>query len=127
MSPRIDRRDWLGGSLASGLFAATTCIKPAAANPKPHDKLRLAAIGVGNRGFDNYLALADEEVVAVCDVDERFFGPVKDSRPDVATFADWRELLARDDLDLDGLVISTPDHTHAPIALAALRRGLHVY
>ncbi|MCA9207437.1 MAG: Gfo/Idh/MocA family oxidoreductase, partial [Planctomycetales bacterium] len=123
MSPRIDRRDWLGGSLASGLFAATTCIKPAAANPKPHDKLRLAAIGVGNRGFDNYLALADEEVVAVCDVDERYFRPVKDSRPDVATFADWRELLARDDLDLDGLVISTPDHTHAPIALAALRRG----
>ncbi|MCA9267631.1 MAG: Gfo/Idh/MocA family oxidoreductase, partial [Planctomycetales bacterium] len=81
----------------------------------------------GNRGFDNYLALADEEVVAVCDVDERYFRPVKDSRPDVATFADWRELLARDDLDLDGLVISTPDHTHAPIALAALRRGLHVY
>lgn len=127
MSSRIDRRAWLRGSLAASWITATASVKPAAATPKPHDKLRLAAIGVGNRGFDNYLALSAEEVVAVCDVDERYFGPVKYSRPEVMTLTDWRELLARDDLDLDGLVISTPDHTHAPIALAALGRGLHVY
>jgi hypothetical protein len=95
-------------------------------------KIRLAFAGVGGRGAANLSAfanLADAcEITALCDVD---IGPR--SRNSLARFPllpryrDYRHLLDEMHDRIDALVISTPDHMHCPIALAALRRGKHVY
>lgn len=89
------------------------------------DKLRIAGIGVGNRGFDNLLALAEEEIVALCDVDQRYLDKARQQFPQARTARDYRQLFS--DTRLDAVVISTPDHTHAHPAQLALERGWHVY
>ncbi|MFT7169311.1 MAG: putative dehydrogenase, partial [Paracoccaceae bacterium] len=95
-------------------------------------RLKLAAIGAGNRGASNIAGVLGEDDVAVlCDVDdellERGIAQVtKAGQPKPATFKDWRTLLEKV-TDLDGVVISTPDHTHAAIARWALGKGLPVY
>ncbi len=86
--------------------------------------LKLAAIGAGNRGASNIAGVLSEDVAYLCDVDAgllaRGIAQVeKAGQPRPGTFRDWRELLTKVD-DLDGIVISTPDHTHAAIARWAL-------
>ena len=82
-------------------------------------------IGVGNQGASNLEKFAQEKIVALCDVDSRYLAKAKARHPNAAVYRDFRLMLARD--DLDAVVVSTPDHTHAPAAVTAMRRGLHVY
>lgn len=91
----------------------------------PSEKLNIGVIGVGGRGNDNVAALADENIAALCDVDERELRPVAARYPKAKTRRDFRNLIEQD--DLDAVVVATPNHTHAVAAIAALRRGLHVY
>ena len=86
------------------------------------DRLRLGIIGVGNRGAANLAAVGHEHVVALCDVDERYLKNATNQYQDAATFRDYREMLEAD-LDLDAVVVSTPDHTHAPASMAAMEIG----
>ncbi len=88
-------------------------------------KLRLGVIGVGGRGGDNLNGVAGEEIVALCDVDATTLGTAAERFPAAAKFADFRRMF--DAGGLDGVVVSTPDHTHAPTAARALKAGLHVY
>lgn len=93
------------------------------------DKLRLAAFGVGGRGRANLSSVLGERVVAVCDVDSRHLKAgadlVASGGEAPKQYRDYRELLERE--ELDGVVVSTPDHTHACIAADAMERGLHAY
>ena len=89
------------------------------------DKLNVAVIGVGGRGAANVRAVADENLVALCDVDEQRLGEAAEKHPSAKKFIDYRKLLQQD--DLDAVVVATPDHHHAPASVRALRRGLHVY
>jgi predicted dehydrogenase len=66
------------------------------------------------------------ELVAVADVDLGRVGQVRERFPNARIYQDWRELLERE-RELDSVNVSTPDHMHAPIAMASLQRGLHVY
>ncbi|QDV07873.1 putative oxidoreductase [Planctomycetes bacterium Poly30] len=93
--------------------------------------LKLAAIGAGHRGAANIAGVLGEDVAYLCDVDEWMLQRGVDQvraagQPKPATFRDWRELLETAE-DLQGVVISTPDHTHAAIARWALHRRLPVY
>ncbi len=90
-------------------------------------QLRLAIVGVANQGGSNLGAVQHERIVALCDVDAGYLGAAAARFPEAKTFVDFRELLSDDSLDLDGVVISTPDHTHAPAAAMALRNGLPTY
>lgn len=108
--------------LAAGVWSAA---RPAPAR-SPNARLRIAAIGVGNRGEINVLAAANEEIVALCDVDQRYLEERRERFPDARAYADFRELLERES-DLDAVIVSTPDHTHFPACLQALQRRLHVY
>ena len=87
----------------------------------PNERLNIAAVGLGNRGVNNVHGLRKENIVAICDVDERFFGPILEAHPKAATYRDFRKILERP--NLDAVVISTPDHTHAPCTLIAMRSG----
>ena len=91
----------------------------------PSEKLNIGVIGVGGRGSDNLAALADENIAALCDVDERELQPVAARYSKAKTHRDFRKLIEQN--ELDAVVIATPNHTHAVAAIAALRRGLHVY
>jgi predicted dehydrogenase len=89
-------------------------------------KLNLGFIGPGGRGASNMQGLASENVIALCDVDDVRASGAMAKHPDAKRYRDFRELLDKEK-SLDAVVVSTPDHTHAAAAIAAIRRGLHVY
>jgi predicted dehydrogenase len=91
----------------------------------PGNKLNVALIGVWGRGLAHYEALAEENVVALCDVNEARFPNALKKFPKAKTYVDWRQCLEQK--DLDAVVICTADHTHAFVANWALNRDLHVY
>ncbi len=89
-------------------------------------KLRIAGIGVGGMGLNNMTNLASEDIVALCDVDQRLAAGAFKQFPDAKRWSDFREMLEKQP-EIEAVMIATPDHTHASIALAALRAGKHVY
>lgn len=88
-------------------------------------RIAVGCIGTAGRGETNCIVMVGQDVRALCDVDENHLKPRIEQYPTAKTFADWREML--DKVELEAVVISTPDHLHAPIALAAMNKGLHVY
>jgi predicted dehydrogenase len=92
----------------------------------PSNKLNLAAIGIGGMGASNLKACADENIVALCDVDRGYAAKVIAAYPKAKFYVDYREMLEKE-TGIDGVIIATPDHTHAAITMAVLRAGKHVY
>ncbi|MCA8948770.1 MAG: Gfo/Idh/MocA family oxidoreductase [Planctomycetes bacterium] len=90
---------------------------------------RLMVIGVGGRGGDNLGGVAGERIEILCDVDGRRLAAAGKKHPDARQIADFRSVLGDAEAcrKLDGVVISTPDHTHFLPAMLALRHGLDVY
>lgn len=82
-------------------------------------------IGPGGRGFDNLQGVAGENIVALCDADERRMAAGVKQFPSAAKYRDFRKMIEKE--KLDAVVVSTPDHMHAPASLWAMRRGLHCY
>src|SRR5688500_18763236 len=97
-------------------------------NAPAKERLRLAFIGVGGRGGANLRELTSQgdEVVALCDVDQRHLDRAAAQHPSAKTFRDFRQLYETSQ-DFDAVVVSTPEHTHAYATLPALRLGKHVY
>jgi len=87
--------------------------------------LKVGVVGVGGRGRSNLNGVAGQDIVALCDVDARALQEASEDFPGAATYADFRDLIRAG--GLDAVVISTPDHTHAPAAAMALRAGHDVY
>jgi len=92
----------------------------------PSEKLNIAGIGVGGMGKNNIANLSSENIVALCDVDEEYAAPVFNCYPKAKKYRDFRKMLEKQK-DVDAVVIATPDHTHAVIAMAAMQMGKHVY
>jgi predicted dehydrogenase len=116
------RRGFLQTSLATALAAPYAAAQGAAGARK----LRIAGIGVGGMGLNNLTNLATEDIVALCDVDQRLAGPAFKKFPDAKRWRDFREMLEKQP-EIDAVMIATPDHTHASIVLAAIKAGKHVY
>ncbi len=93
----------------------------------PSEKLNLAFVGIGGRGAANLKGLGGENVVALCDVDLARGAAAFQQYPSAKQYRDFRVMLDQLDTQLDGVVVSTPDHTHAVVASAAMKRGKHVY
>lgn len=93
-------------------------------------KLRTAHIGVGNMGFEDLKAIASHsevEVSALCDVDSQNLAKAKKMFPKAKIFKDYRVMLKQLQSDIDAVVVSTPDHTHAPASLFAMEMDKPVY
>jgi myo-inositol 2-dehydrogenase / D-chiro-inositol 1-dehydrogenase len=130
----LDRRGFLRGSLAAALPLAFPAFAKGAP-PPPSKRLQLGVIGVGGQGAGSHArmwaSLPESRLVAVCDVNRNAAAAAKaqadttQGDKDCSAYGDFRELLARD--DIDAVSIATPDHWHALIALAAIRAGKHVY
>jgi predicted dehydrogenase len=94
----------------------------------PSERLNIACIGVGGRGGSNLRGVApDNNIVALCDVDENRAGRAFQEHPDAKRYRDFRRMLDEMDKTIDAVVVSTPDHTHAVACMAAMERGKHLY
>jgi predicted dehydrogenase len=115
-----------GAALALG--AVPGRLRAAAGGDAPGpDKMRLAFAGVGGRGRANVRSLTAHEFVAFADVDDARAGETYADHPRVPRYRDFREMIERHQGGIDGVVISTPDHSHHPITMVAMQAGLNVY
>jgi predicted dehydrogenase len=94
-----------------------------------NDKVNVAAIGIGSQGGSDLDAVAGEghNIVALCDVDDNYAAKKFAQYPKATKFKDFRVMLDKMEKEIDAVVIGTPDHTHAVIAMEAMKRGKHVY
>jgi predicted dehydrogenase len=136
---KISRRNVLqrGAAVAAatiGLPCTTTCLRTARAGGVPSRQLTMGAIGLGNQGLHNlksFLTCEDLRVLAVCDVDAGHLLRAKQTvdaaygNQDCHSCRDFYEILARDDIDT--VLIATPDHWHALLAIEAARAGKDIY
>ena len=107
---------------AAGLILPRTRLFGADA---PSNKLNIALLGTWGRGEAHYGGISQENVVALCDVDERHLAGAAKKWPQAKTYADWRKCLEQK--DIDAVVCCTADHTHAFVANWSLNRGKHIY
>jgi predicted dehydrogenase len=121
MPARLTRRTFLAASAAA--LAAPMFVRARNAA----DKLNLAVIGVNNRGAANLAGVAHENIVALCDIDEGWSAKARGQFPKAAFFTDYRKLFDSMAKDIDAVVVSTPDHSHALPAALAMSLGKHVY
>ena len=123
----MKRRAFLQAAAAAGLHVVPRHVLGQGGAP-PSERLNLAWLGAGGQGGGllGDPALAGQNVVALCDVDWQRAAAAFRRFPRASRFKDYRALLDKCK-DLDALVVATPDHMHAPVTLAALRAGKHVY
>lgn len=132
-SPIVSRRDFLkSATIASAALSfphiAKSQTSPAPAAPQsPNNKLNIACCGVGGRGWDAVQGLKGENFVAFCDVDDARAAKTYEEFPNVPHFRDYRVMLEKLGNQIDAVTVSTPDHMHFPIAMAALSLGKHVF
>ncbi|GAB5550587.1 MAG: Gfo/Idh/MocA family oxidoreductase [Saprospiraceae bacterium] len=93
-------------------------------------RLRTAHIGVGGMGMEDLKAISSHDkvdVVALCDVDKNNLAKAKEMHPNAATYSDYRILLKEMKDQIDAVIVSTPDHTHAPASMMAMEMDKSVY
>ncbi|HID21726.1 MAG TPA: Gfo/Idh/MocA family oxidoreductase [Planctomycetaceae bacterium] len=124
MQPQLTRRQCLKSAAAVSAF----WILPSglAHSYAANEKVNIGIIGAGGRGGANLKGVSGENIVALCDVDRNRLGAAARRHEKAHTYTDYRELLDKEKT-LDAVVVSTPDHMHAPISVRAMRQGLHCY
>ncbi len=133
----ITRRKFLGGSAtaAAGFMIVPRHVLGGPGYTPPSDKLNIVAVGAGGKGKSDIEGVSDENVVALCDVDDEQMAEFKKHAADkeallkiyekAKKYRDFRVMFDKE--DFDAVTISTPDHTHAVIAMMAMKMGKHVF
>lgn len=126
MTHQISRRSLLQGSLAvgAGLWVGGSA---RAKSSSPNEKLNIACIGIGGRGGANLGGVRGQNIVALCDVDEKRGAAGFKKFPAAKRYTDFRRLYDEMSHQIDAVVISTPDHTHFHPAYYAMQLKKHVY
>jgi len=125
---QVTRRSFLKTTGAASVAAvAFPYIMRGQDGQSPNNKLNIACCGIGGRGADAVKGLESENFVAFCDVDEERAAKTIEKYPDVPRYSDFRKMLEKHDKEIDAVTVSTPDHMHFPIAMAALSLGKHVF
>ena len=109
-------------ALSSGLL-----IIPSLYGYSANNRLNVAVIGVGGRGQANWSRVPQENIVAMCDVDDNRAKDGYKLHPKVRKFKDFRVMFDKMHKEIDAVIISTPDHTHFAATMAAMELGKHVY
>jgi hypothetical protein len=128
----LSRRHFFYGSLLAGAipaagFGSTPSLK-SAGYKSPNEKLNFAAIGSGGQGSSNISAAAPtENIVALCDVDDRRAAATFKRFEKASKFKDFRQMLDKEGKNIDAVIVAIPDHMHATAAMWAMERGKHVY
>ncbi|MFY0654504.1 MAG: Gfo/Idh/MocA family oxidoreductase [Cyclobacteriaceae bacterium] len=116
---------------ASALIASSAAVLPSSLWALAKDgKLRTAHIGVGGMGAEDLSAISSHDSVivsALCDVDSERLAAAQKLHPKARTFSDYRVMLKEIGNAIDAVIVSTPDHTHAPASMMAMDMGKPVY
>jgi hypothetical protein len=116
----------------SALATAGAAAFPAIGKPRPRipgggEKLRIGCVGAGGKGSSDIHHCSTEEIVAICDADEKQAEEARKAHPNAKFYSDWREMLDKESKNIDAVTVSIPDHLHAIVASAAIKLGKHVY
>ena len=124
----VSRREFLGGAAAAATFLVVPRhVLAQSGTTPPSEKLNIAGIGAGGMGGGDINAVSGgNNIVALCDVDLRRASTIK-KFPDAKVYRDFRKMFDEMAKNIDAVVVGTPDHTHAVAAMAAIKRGKHVY
>ncbi len=126
----MNKRDFLkkSGVGLLGAMAVPSLLHAKTSSSK--NRLRTAHIGVGNMGAEDMRDIASHpqvDVVALCDVDAIHLSAARKKHPKARVFFDYRTMLGEIGDEIDAVIVSTPDHTHAPASLLAMKMNKHVY
>lgn len=128
---KVDRRSFIKAAGAATAF--TIVPRYVLGGPgyiAPSDTVSIAGIGVGGKGTSDLTSCAESKharISFLCDVDDRMAEESRKNFPDAKYYKDFREMLNKEHKDIDAVIVSTPDHTHAVTAMAAMQLGKHVY
>lgn len=129
MSNQVHRRRFMqttAATIGAGYFAAAGL--QAQESKSPNEKIRFGCIGIGGKGSsDSDDAGRRGDVVAICDVDENTLRGGANRFKSAKQYHDFRKMLEENAKNIDAVTVSTPDHTHAPAALMAMRMGMHCF
>ncbi len=109
--------------LSAGVWTGVSQAESKSAN----EKLNIACIGTANRAAADIQRVQSENIVALVDVDKNYLDRAAARFKQARTYADYREMLAKEAGKIDAVVIGTTDHHHAPATIRAINAGLHVY
>lgn len=130
-SDNVSRRSFLknGALTAAGFMIVPRHVLGGKGYTAPSDRLRIAGIGVGGKGQSDIAEFAKgpADVAFLCDVDERRAANSVKAFPKAKFYKDFRQMLEKEHKNIDAVSVSTPDHTHAVAAMAAMQLGKHVY
>ena len=103
--------------------------KPVATTKSKYSQINVAFIGIEGQGGTNLRGMAEAgaNVYALCDIDSEKLDRRKKDFPNAKFYSDFREMLDKEQKNIDAVVVSTPDHCHAPAAMMAMRMKKHVY
>ncbi|TWU05919.1 Gfo/Idh/MocA family protein [Stieleria varia] len=111
------------GSVSGGFWTELAPAQSTSAN----SLLKIICVGTANRASANIDGVKEENIVALCDVDQLYLDRAKSSFPDARTYRDYREMIAQESDKADAIVVATADHNHAPAAMRGIKAGLHCY
>ena len=93
----------------------------------PSDKMNIVGVGIGGKGHPNLVGMNTENIIGLCDVDWHYSDKTFKKFPNAKRYKDWRKMFDELGKEIDGVMVATPDHTHAIIAATALTMDKHVY
>jgi hypothetical protein len=129
---RVSRRYFFFGSALAGAvplagFGSSPSLKKLGYK-SPNEKLNIASIGAGGKATSDIQACADtENIVALCDVDDKRAEKIFGLYPNVPKYRDYRQMLEKENANIDAVIVTIPDHMHTAAGLAAMQLGKHVY
>ncbi|MEI6914506.1 MAG: Gfo/Idh/MocA family oxidoreductase [Armatimonadota bacterium] len=127
MSKQISRRDLLKGAAVGGFSFLFLPNSKTAFGYEANEKLNIGIIGCGGQGGSNLGGVSSQNIVALCDTNMNTIKGRAEKFPNAKHFADYRRMLDKMHKQLDAVVVSTPDHNHAPASVMAMKMGKHVY
>ena len=128
MSKKISRRDFIGSAAAAAFTIVPSRVLGGPGYTPPSETVMVAGVGVAGMGSGDLRSIArcDAKIVALCDVDQEYAAKTFRQYPDAKVYVDYRKMLEKEK-NIDAVVVATPDHTHAVVSMAAIKRGKHVY
>ena len=129
MTHPVSRRTFLTQVAAASIAAPLILPRLSFANPA-NSRLQHASIGVTAQAAHDLSNIASHErvdVVALCDVDATKLEQARAQYPNARLYRDWREMLEKEEKNIDSVNVSVPDHHHAPATMTALRMKKHVF
>ena len=116
----------LAGAVPAGGFGSTASLRMLGYK-SPNERLNIAAIGSGGKGASDIAGCATENIVALCDVDEKRAARTFERYDKAPKYKDFRQMLDKEGRNIDAVIVATPDHMHATATMWCMERGKHVY